>query len=47
MLQVGSWVPAEAVTMTVLDGIFTRMGASDNILQVRTGTVGVGGWLLV
>lgn len=31
MAQTGSFVPAEAVTMGVVDKIFTRVGASDNI----------------
>ncbi len=33
MAQMGSFVPAEAVTMGVVDKIFTRVGASDNIAQ--------------
>ena len=35
LAQIGSWVPAASVTMRVVDSILTRMGASDNILQVR------------
>ena len=31
MAQMGSYVPAKAVTMGVVDKIFTRVGASDNI----------------
>ncbi|MFK7001858.1 DNA mismatch repair protein MutS [Flavobacterium oreochromis] len=31
LAQMGSFVPAEAVTMGVVDKIFTRVGASDNI----------------
>lgn len=31
MAQTGSFVPAKAVTMGVIDKIFTRVGASDNI----------------
>ena len=33
MAQMGSFVPAGAVTMGVVDKIFTRVGASDNIAQ--------------
>jgi len=33
MAQMGSFVPAQAVTMGVVDKIFTRVGASDNIAQ--------------
>ena len=33
MAQMGSFVPAEAVHMGVVDKIFTRVGASDNISQ--------------
>lgn len=32
MAQVGSFVPAEAVTMGILDGIMTRMGGKDPAL---------------
>ena len=31
MAQVGSFVPAVAAEMTVMDGMYTRMGASDNL----------------
>ena len=31
MAQVGCFVPAESVELTPLDGVFTRMGAEDNI----------------
>ena len=31
LAQMGSFVPAEAVRMGVVDKIFTRVGASDNI----------------
>ncbi len=34
-LQVGSFVPAESCTLTALDGVYTRMGASDNLLLGR------------
>lgn len=33
MAQMGSFVPAKAVSMGVVDKIFTRVGASDNIAQ--------------
>lgn len=33
MAQMGSFVPAESVTMGVVDKIFTRVGASDNIAK--------------
>ncbi|MCH8553739.1 MAG: DNA mismatch repair protein MutS [Schleiferiaceae bacterium] len=33
MAQMGSFVPAEAVEMDILDKIFVRVGASDNISQ--------------
>ena len=31
LAQVGSFVPAVAAEMTVMDGVYTRMGASDNL----------------
>lgn len=33
MAQIGSFVPAQSATIGVVDKIFTRVGASDNILQ--------------
>ncbi|XP_037015185.2 DNA mismatch repair protein Msh3 isoform X1 [Artibeus jamaicensis] len=33
MAQTGSYVPAEEATIGVVDGIFTRMGAADNIYK--------------
>ncbi|XP_034206345.1 DNA mismatch repair protein MSH3 isoform X2 [Prunus dulcis] len=36
MAQVGSFVPASSAKLHVLDGIFTRMGASDSIHQGRS-----------
>lgn len=32
----GSYVPADRVVMSVLDSVFTRMGASDNLAQGRS-----------
>ncbi|XP_069080623.1 DNA mismatch repair protein Msh3 isoform X2 [Pleurodeles waltl] len=36
MAQIGSYVPAEEATISVVDGIFTRMGAADNIYKGRS-----------
>nr|GEU75635.1 DNA mismatch repair protein MSH3 isoform X1 [Tanacetum cinerariifolium] len=36
MAQVGSFVPASSARLHVLDGIYTRMGASDSIQQGRS-----------
>ncbi|XP_018420707.1 PREDICTED: DNA mismatch repair protein Msh3 [Nanorana parkeri] len=36
MAQMGSYVPAEEATIGVVDGIFTRMGAADNIYKGRS-----------
>jgi DNA mismatch repair protein MSH3 len=33
LAQIGSFVPADAMTLTPCDGVFTRMGASDNIFS--------------
>jgi len=33
MAQMGSYVPAKKATLPILDAIFTRMGASDDILE--------------
>ncbi|XP_047714726.1 DNA mismatch repair protein Msh3 isoform X6 [Prionailurus viverrinus] len=33
MAQIGSYVPAEEATIGIVDGIFTRMGAADNIYK--------------
>ncbi|XP_029430030.1 DNA mismatch repair protein Msh3 isoform X2 [Rhinatrema bivittatum] len=36
MAQMGSYVPAEEAAIGVVDGIFTRMGAADNICRGRS-----------
>ncbi|XP_078531437.1 DNA mismatch repair protein Msh3 isoform X2 [Lissotriton helveticus] len=36
MAQIGSYVPAEEAAISVVDGIFTRMGAADNIYKGRS-----------
>ena len=36
MAQIGSFVPAKSCTLSVFDGIFTRMGAADNIALGRS-----------
>ncbi|XP_076783064.1 LOW QUALITY PROTEIN: DNA mismatch repair protein Msh3 [Arvicanthis niloticus] len=36
MAQMGSYVPAEEATIGIVDGIFTRMGAADNIYKGRS-----------
>ncbi|XP_042304508.1 DNA mismatch repair protein Msh3 isoform X3 [Sceloporus undulatus] len=33
MAQIGSYVPAEEVQVGIVDGIFTRMGATDNLFK--------------
>jgi DNA mismatch repair protein MSH3 len=33
MAQIGSYVPAESATLGLLDGVFTRMGAFDNMMR--------------
>uniref|UniRef100_G1NWJ2 DNA mismatch repair protein n=1 Tax=Myotis lucifugus TaxID=59463 RepID=G1NWJ2_MYOLU len=33
MAQIGSYVPAEEATIGIVDGIYTRMGAADNIYK--------------
>jgi DNA mismatch repair protein MSH3 len=33
MAQMGSWVPASSVELSIFDGVYVRMGASDQILQ--------------
>jgi DNA mismatch repair protein MSH6 len=32
----GSFVPAQSLTMTIVDRIFTRLGASDRILESKS-----------
>ncbi|XP_059581053.1 DNA mismatch repair protein Msh3 [Alligator mississippiensis] len=36
MAQIGSYVPAEESAVGIVDGIFTRMGAADNIYKGRS-----------
>uniref|UniRef100_A0A8V5GYX9 DNA mismatch repair protein MSH3 n=1 Tax=Melopsittacus undulatus TaxID=13146 RepID=A0A8V5GYX9_MELUD len=36
MAQIGSYVPAKEATVGIVDGIFTRMGAADNIYKGRS-----------
>lgn len=36
MAQIGSFVPATSLQMTVVDRIFTRLGASDRILEAKS-----------
>lgn len=33
MAQIGSWVPASSARLSLLDAVFTRMGAFDNMLK--------------
>lgn len=35
-LQLGSWVPASSCVLSVFDGVFCRMGASDCLLLGRS-----------
>jgi DNA mismatch repair protein MutS len=36
LAQIGSFVPAEAATLPVMDRVFTRIGASDNLSRGRS-----------
>jgi DNA mismatch repair ATPase MutS len=36
LLQLGSWVPATSCRLSVFDGVFSRMGASDCLLAGRS-----------
>ncbi|PIO39768.1 hypothetical protein AB205_0154590 [Aquarana catesbeiana] len=36
MAQLGSYVPAEEATIGIVDGMYTRMGAADNIYKGRS-----------
>jgi DNA mismatch repair protein MutS len=36
LAQIGSFVPAEAATLPIIDRIFTRIGASDNLARGRS-----------
>eukprot|EP00775_Hariotina_reticulata_P004121 gene4121-4367_t len=42
MAQVGSWVPAAFCQLSVFDGVYCRMGASDSLLQVKGEGAGSG-----
>ena len=43
MAQIGSFVPADSAKLGVLDAVFTRMGAEDNMMQGES-TFMVGAW---
>ena len=36
LAQIGCYVPAESLTLTPIDRIFTRIGASDRILEGKS-----------
>ncbi|XP_064484560.1 DNA mismatch repair protein Msh3-like isoform X2 [Ornithodoros turicata] len=36
MAQLGSFVPAESATLSILDGVYVRMGAEDNLLRQKS-----------
>jgi DNA mismatch repair protein MutS len=36
LAQMGSWVPAESVLLPIIDRVFTRIGASDNLARGRS-----------
>ena len=36
LAQMGSWIPAESALLPILDRIFTRIGASDNLARGRS-----------
>src|SRR5207248_8139826 len=36
LAQIGSFVPAESATLPIVDRIFTRIGASDNLARGRS-----------
>lgn len=36
MAQIGSYVPAESATLPLFDGLYSRMGASDNVLAGKS-----------
>lgn len=44
MAQLGSYVPAASVRLTPLDGVYTRMGAADNIALGRSTFAEELGW---
>lgn len=36
MAQIGCYVPAKSCRMTIVDRVFTRIGASDRILENKS-----------
>ena len=36
LAQIGCYVPAESMTLTPVDRVFTRIGASDRILEGKS-----------
>ncbi len=36
LAQMGSWVPADSATLPIIDRVFTRIGASDNLARGRS-----------
>ena len=47
MAQVGSFVPAASARLRAFDGVFTRMGASDNLALGRSTFAEELGWVLL
>ena len=47
MAQVGSFVPAASARLRALDGVYTRMGASDNLALGRSTFAEELGWVLM
>lgn len=45
MAQLGSFVPAASARLTPLDGVYTRMGAADNIALGRSTFAEELGWV--
>ena len=36
MAQIGTFVPASSLTLSITDQIFTRMGASDSLIEGKS-----------